>query len=226
MGADAGSDVSFSATSTNSTRTKDIEITNLGNQELVISEVTVSGPEFSISSDLADSALSFNEEAVVTLSFTPESEGNYQGQLQVESNASNQATFTLELIGEGFADGAIIPISDARQVEFGTRVTVAGRVTVANEFGGPAHIQDNTAAIAVYWPELHSAAQFGDSVIVTEPVTEFNPVDGPDGDFLLQIAEHNGDDDITFEIIDTESNKVEPKLVTIEEMNSGIMKPS
>lgn len=220
-GAEAGSDVSFSATSTNSTRTKDIEITNLGNQELVISEVTVSGTGFSISSDLADSSLSFNEEAVVTLSFTPESEGAYQGQLEVASNASNEGTFLLNLLGEGFADGAVIPISEARQVEFGTRVTVAGRVTVSDEFGGPAHIQDNTAAIAVYWPDLHAEAELGDSVVVTGPVTEFNPVDGPDGDFLLQIAEHNGDDDITYEIIDTERKKVEPKLITIEGMNSG-----
>ncbi|MDR9415870.1 MAG: T9SS type A sorting domain-containing protein [Gracilimonas sp.] len=220
-GIDANADVSFSATPTNSSRTKDIQIKNFGSQELLISEVNVTGNGFTISEDLADSSLSFNEEAMVTLTFSPGSEGPFQGQVSIESNATNQSTFTLNLIGEGFTDGSIIPISEARQVDFGTRVTVAGRVTVANEFEGPAHIQDNTAAIAVYWPALHTAVELGDSVVVTGPITEFNPVDGPQGDFLLQIAEHQGDDNITFDVIDVEPKEVEPTLITIEEMNSG-----
>jgi endonuclease/exonuclease/phosphatase family metal-dependent hydrolase len=114
-----------------------------------------------------------------------------------------------------------MPIADARQVEFGTRVTVSGRVTVAKQFGGPAHIQDSTAAIAVYWPDLHDAVEIGDSVVVTGPVTEFNPIGGPDGDFLLQIAEHEGDDNIIFDVLDVEKREMEPKIITLADMNGG-----
>ncbi|MCA1747699.1 MAG: DUF5689 domain-containing protein, partial [Bacteroidales bacterium] len=77
------------------------------------------------------------------------------------------------------------------------------------------------AGIAVFWDPLHSAVQRGDSVIVTGPLTEFNPIGGAPGTFLLQIAEYQGDDDITFQIIDTEPVQVEPQVITLAEMNSG-----
>ena len=100
-------------------------------------------------------------------------------------------------------------------------MTVAGRITVADEFSGPSFLQDQTAGIAVFWNPLHSAVQRGDSVIVTGPITEFNPIGGTPGDFLLQIAEYQNDDDITFEVIDTELIEVEPQIITLADMNSG-----
>lgn len=218
----AGEDsVSFSPVIVDSESQKTLEITNLGSPELVISEVIASGPGYSVSNSLADSSLSFNESAEVTVTFSPASEDYFEGFVSIESNATNYTVLNLYLSGEGYSDGSVIPISEARQVEFGTRVSVAGRVTVANQFGGPVHIQDNTAAIAVYWPDLHSAVEIGDSVQVTGPVTEFNPVDGPKGEFLLQIAEYQGDNDITFEVFDVPTREVTPQVITIEEMNSG-----
>ncbi|MDR9419095.1 T9SS type A sorting domain-containing protein [Gracilimonas sp.] len=219
-GAEANATIDFPTTTIDAENSKTLEIKNVGNESLNISEVSVSGAGFTVS-NLKDSSLAFNETTELTLTFSPGSEGAFQGSVTIESNAVNSSSFGLNLQGNGIATDEVIPIAEARELSFGTRVTVAGRVTVADEFGGPAFIQDGTAAIAVYWTPLHAAAERGDSVVVTGPLTEFNPVDGPEGDFLTQIAEHEGDDDISYEIIDTEKREIEPAVITISQMNAG-----
>lgn len=220
LGVETEEAVQFANTQVDGERSKTIEVKNLGEEILNISTVSIEEGAFSISA-LTDSSLAFNESGEFTITFSPDAANEFSSVLEITSNAANTNPFTMNLSGEGFEDGEVISIAEARELPFGTRVTVAGRVTVANEFGGPSHIQDNTAAIAVYYPDLHSAAKLGDSVVVTGPLTEFNPIGGEEGDFLTQIAETDDDENVTFEIIDTEPEQVVPEVITIEAMNSG-----
>ncbi len=211
--------ISFGATLEGNELTKTMEIKNTGNPDLVISDVTVTGQGFS-SSTLSDSTLAFNEATELTLTFAPSSEGTFQGNITVTSNADNASSFSLSLGGEGFADGDVISIVDARQLQLGTRVTVAGRVTVANQFGGPLYMQDGTAGIAVFWEPLHLAAEIGDSIQVSGPLTVFKGgVPGPDEDFLLQISDTEEDDNIVFEVFDVEKQEVIPRIVNLNQLN-------
>ena len=63
-------------------------------------------------------------------------------------------------------------------LSLGTRVRIAGRVTVANEFGGPLYLQDGTAGLAVYYEPLHAEAVIGDSIVVEGPLNVFRPIAG------------------------------------------------
>lgn len=67
----------------------------------------------------------------------------------------------------------IQPIREAKKASFGTVISVAGRVTVSNEFGGPAYLEDATGGIAVYDTGLHTKITIGDSVEVTGPYMEY-----------------------------------------------------
>jgi endonuclease/exonuclease/phosphatase family metal-dependent hydrolase len=81
-----------------------------------------------------------------------------------------------------------LSIREAKTRPFGTVVTIAGRVTVANEFGGPAYMQDGTAGIAVFDTTLHRAVQIGDSIEVTGPLSEFQATTNQPGTGLTQIS--------------------------------------
>ncbi len=81
-----------------------------------------------------------------------------------------------------------VPIADAKALPIGTVVTVAGRVTVANEFGGPMYFQDDTGGMPVFFTALHAAVQVGDSVVVTGPLSEFGATTGQVGTGLKQLS--------------------------------------
>lgn len=75
----------------------------------------------------------------------------------------------------------IVPIASITQnnsngipIDTGAFKTVSGIVTVANQFGGPSYIQDNTGGIAVFYNEFSAAIDIGDSVIVTAKLSQFN----------------------------------------------------
>ncbi|RNC79446.1 MAG: T9SS C-terminal target domain-containing protein [Balneola sp.] len=210
----------FPTTLVGTSREKTLSIKNTGNTQLDISEVTITGQGFSVSS-LADSSLAFNESTDLTLTFEPQSAGEAAGSISILNNSENAPSFGVTLSGEGIEDGEIIPISTARDFPLGTRVTVTGRVTVGNEFGGPLYMQDGTAGIAVFWELLHTTAEIGDSVTVTGPLTVFRPIAGNDEDFLLQISDTDDDSNVLFEIIDTEKREVSPRPVNLEQVNSG-----
>jgi phosphatidylserine/phosphatidylglycerophosphate/cardiolipin synthase-like enzyme len=64
--------------------------------------------------------------------------------------------------------------SNGIPLDSGAFKTVTGVVTVANQFGGPSYIQDNTGGIAVFYTEFSTAVDIGDSVIVTAKLSQFN----------------------------------------------------
>jgi endonuclease/exonuclease/phosphatase family metal-dependent hydrolase len=212
--------IDFGSTLEGTTITRTVEIKNTGTPNLVISDVSTTGQGFTVT-NLVDSTLAFNEKTEVTVTFEPTTDGQFQGSFSITSNATNAASFDLALSGEGFADGDVISIADARGLQVGSRVTVAGRVTAANEFGGPMYMQDATAGIAVFWAPLHETAVIGDSVKISGPLTVFKGgVPGADSDFLLQISDTETDDNIVFEIFDVPNKKVDPKVITVQQLNS------
>lgn len=212
--------LSFTKTLVGTKRTKTIQLKNVGNTTLSISNVIVSGEGFTLTS-LSKDSLEFNESTELTLTFEPTQAGVSQGSIVINSNSENDSELNLVLSGEGFEDGDIISIADARTLPLGTRVSISGRVTVANEFGGPLYMQDATAGMAVFWEPLHSTVSIGDSVSVTGPLTVFKPIVGDDSDFLLQISDTDTDSDVIFELFDVEARFVSPRPVNIEQVNSG-----
>jgi endonuclease/exonuclease/phosphatase family metal-dependent hydrolase len=113
-----------------------------------------------------------------------------------------------------------IPIAEARSKTSGSVLTVRGRVTVANAFGGPAFVQDNSAGIAVYAPAFHIAVQPGDSVEVTGTVGEFEN-GGVTGRGLLQLAGN-----VTFSVFPTPRRIPDPAVVGMDglsEAREGIL---
>lgn len=75
----------------------------------------------------------------------------------------------------------VVPISSITQnnangvpIDTGMFKTVTGIVTVANQFGGPSYIQDNTGGIAIFYTDFSTNITIGDSVIVTAKLSQFN----------------------------------------------------
>jgi hypothetical protein len=109
---------------------------------------------------------------LVYVRFTPAANGAANTTI-----AHNSDTYSknLTVTGNGFEQSAnIISIASARTKSAGTKVTVAGRITVANEQGNPAYIQDATGGIPVFDFALATHVAIGDSVWVTGPIGLFN----------------------------------------------------
>lgn len=217
----SGGNLEFSSVNLGQQSAETIRIRNRGSQTLEINDVSISDSQVFIADPLTDTFLEFNESVEFDVTFSPQASGTFNGTLLIGSNAFNESQFQLNLSGEAFSEADIIPISEARDVPFGTRVTVSGRVTAGNEFGGPAYFQDETAGIAAFWEPFHTQAVIGDSIVITGPVTEFNPIGGVPGTFLRQIGEYEGDDNITFEIFSENPRIVDPVPVTLQQINSG-----
>lgn len=217
----SGASLEFSPVNLGQQSTETIRIRNRGSQTLEISDASIDDSQVFIAEPLTTTSLEFNESVEFDVTFSPQASGTFDGTLLIASNAFNESQFQVNLSGEAFSEADIIPISEARNVPLGTRVTVSGRITVGNEFGGPAYFQDETAGIAAFWEPLHTQAVIGDSIVITGPVTEFNPIGGTPGTFLRQIGEYEGDDNITFEIFSENPRIVDPAPLTLQQMNSG-----
>ncbi|MCF8713316.1 T9SS type A sorting domain-containing protein [Joostella atrarenae] len=68
-----------------------------------------------------------------------------------------------------------IPIVEARALPDGTTVTITGVLTVADNFAGPAYLQDNTGGIAIFDEQIFGGNfAIGDSITVTASRSSFN----------------------------------------------------
>ncbi|MBK6878608.1 MAG: T9SS type A sorting domain-containing protein [Ignavibacteria bacterium] len=101
--------------------------------------------------------------------------------------------------------------SSGLPIDTGQFKTVTGIVTVANEFGGPAYIQDSQAGIAVFYNDFSAAVEIGDSVIVTAKLSQFNG--------LTELVYSTFGGTPSFTIID--SNKsFSAIIITLQQLNS------
>lgn len=127
--------------------------------------VSADGISFGSSVSLPDSG------GIVHVRFTPLSDGWF-----VDSvfHVSGGLVSTLMIDGYGYDPSVhIMPIALARSMGAGEVVTVAGRITVADELGNPVYVQDLTGGIPVFDFTLMDSVEIGDSVIVTGPIGFF-----------------------------------------------------
>ncbi len=86
--------------------------------------------------------------------------------------------------GQSFGEGEPNPdpepqevsIAVARQLPLGTEVIISGTLTVSDQLGGPAFIQDGTGGMALFDPQIHVEGLFeiGDSIRVAASIGAFN----------------------------------------------------
>ncbi|MCX2681012.1 endonuclease [Galbibacter sp. EGI 63066] len=93
----------------------------------------------------------------------------------------NTSSFVTASPSPGTENGAVVvptepvSIAEARSLPDGTPVTVSGVLTVADNFAGPAYIQDTTGGIAVFDELVHGGGfAIGDSITVTATRSSFN----------------------------------------------------
>lgn len=182
------------------------------NLDNVNTSVTETDPAFMISLDgvfFTDSLL-VADSTLIYVRFTPLSNGFVADSI-LHDNGSFHGSFAVQGIGyDPIAN--IIPIATARTQPVGTRVTVAGRVTVGNEFAGPSQIQDATGGIAVFASNVSTHVVIGDSIIVTGGITLFNQ--------MVEISSN-----VSFSFADSSSRVVEPKPIQVNELaaNEGLL---
>jgi len=220
---DSGEEMRFPIINPGQLDQVEIRIRNGGEPELVISDASFTGSGSSLFdlNPAVDGSITGGESITSEITFQPAEAGEWSAELTLQSNDPDQPEFTLNLSAEAVSEDTQITMEKARDVAFGTRVKLAGRVSAGEEFNGPVHFQDQTGGFAVYDTDLIDLAERGDSIIVTGPVTEYNPIDGTPGLFLRQIAPVEGDSDIQFEIVDVERDEPQPEVISISEMNSG-----
>ncbi len=207
-----GSEVDFGTIFANSETTLNFAITNLGLDILQVTDIQLTGTDFAFTTPLESSQLENLDLIEFSIAYQPRAAGESSGSLSFSSNDANQPTVTITLKGNALDDNAIASIADIRNLPLGSIVTVAGRVTVANEFNGPSYFQDGTAGLSIFSPAFHAAVQRGDSVQITGPLSEFGTTTNGRG--LLQIS----GSEVSFNVIDTERVIPEPKTVTISQL--------
>ena len=217
-----GSTLAFGTVLSGSEAVKNLTITNTGQETLVYSDAGISGSDVFTLDGAMEGSLDYGESAEMTLTFSPESLGDFEGDFSVKTNDPERETFALSLTGRGLPSDEPISIAEARGLAPGTVVTVAGWVTVADELSGPIYFQDETAGIASYYGPLMRDEEVGftlgvahgDSIVVTGPLTTFND--------LLQIAPVDGVmETIEYEVFPEANRLIEPLVISLTELNTG-----
>ncbi len=101
---------------------------------------------------------------------------------------------------------AVVKVNDSQGVPLNLQmpVTVHGIVTVANQFGGPAYVQDISGGLAVYDLAFENSVKIGDEVTITGTVTQYNG--------LTELA------NVFLENIYSSGNEVVPLVVTCSQV--------
>ncbi len=177
----------------------------------IISITTYSSP-FTLSLDQINysDSLTITGMDTVYVKFYPLGNGLVSDSVYHFSSGISNALY---LNGSGFDPlENIISIAAARSKSTGTKVTVAGRVTVANQHGSPSFIQDATGGIPVFDFNFSNAIAIGDSVIVTGNIGLFNS--------QVQIGSN-----VSFSLADSVKKLITPKIISIGDLasNEGLL---
>ena len=204
----SGYGFNFGSVSQGNTDEITFEVRNQGEPDLEISSVEIEGDSEFSTSGISDEVLGFGESGELDVSFSPESTGDYSGTLRINSNADNQPEFEIELSGTGFDSSELMSIADAREQAHGTEVTVAGFVTVADEFDWPVYIQDETAGISVFeGGDFDFDISIGDSIVVSGERGEFNGLEQIDNNVEISVYPEN-------------NRPVVPETITLSQFNT------
>jgi len=102
------STVDFGMVPLGATSTRQVEITNQGDADLLIEEAAVEGAGFSIAADSLPAApLGPGESAVLTLQFSPGSLGESFGSLSITCNDPDEGTVVVGLAGDGSLNATV-----------------------------------------------------------------------------------------------------------------------
>ncbi len=86
---------------TNSSDYTSIEITNIGNGPLEISNITCDNLAFDLVYDSGDMLVGANATFIIDVNFTPDQVQTYNGTLLIENNSSNESSLVIQLHGVG-----------------------------------------------------------------------------------------------------------------------------
>lgn len=223
MEADLSSEISyrFPVTLQDANRSSSLLLVNTGQENLEgsakIDGIDGNQQSVFILEGSSDFDLGFRESKEISIRLDTSVPGTFTGYLIIESNDVTNPRIIIELSATITGQQDVTPISVARELPFNTLVTVSGWVSTANEFGGPIFIQDETGGIAVFYDAIHTAVERGDSVVVTGPVSEFNPTGNNPGQFLRQIT----GSDVRFSVHPEGRRILTPRTITLSEMNAG-----
>ncbi len=218
------SSFSFPTVTVNTSLTRNVVVRNTGQAPLIIDTVvlSVSNGAFTLQNlpSFPDTLLQ-SAQFTAQLVFSPADTGLFSAGLLIDTNDPLNDPYTINIFGRAQGAGGLISIAAARALPLGSVVTVGGRITVANQFGGPAYFQDATGGMAAFIPALHAQAQLGDSVVITGATTEFQPAPSQPGTGLFQISEVNNITP-TFQIIPGGQVLVQPRVVTNSQINEAL----
>jgi endonuclease/exonuclease/phosphatase family metal-dependent hydrolase/uncharacterized protein YdeI (BOF family) len=217
------SSFSFPTVTVNTTLSRNLVVRNTGQAPLTITSLSLTPTGIFSLQGLPSfpRTLLQSEQFTVQLVFSPNDTGLFTRTLLINSNDLQNNPYSATIRGRAQGAGNLISIAAARALPLGSVVTVGGRITVSNQFGGPAYFQDATGGMAAFIPALHSQAQLGDSVIITGATTEFGASSGQPGTGLFQIATV-GSITPTFQIIPGGQILVQPRVVTISQINEAL----
>ena len=95
--------IDFSSVATGRSHDVPLSIFNTGSAELTVSGLSANGDGFSIA-DTASFSVAPGNEASISLFFSPEGSGSFFGQVVIASDAINQPSATVNLVGLGYED--------------------------------------------------------------------------------------------------------------------------
>lgn len=150
--------------------------------------------------------ITFNvDSTVITIQnvTAPERTGFYRFRVQSRQNSYDDVAPSPLIVVFGQPEPiADVKVNDANGVmlRLNELVTIRGIVTVANEFGGPSYLQDNSGGLGVFGSSFSTAVAVGDEVIVTGIVQPFSGLSEIVNPLLHQIV--------------SSGNPVEPLVVT------------
>jgi phosphatidylserine/phosphatidylglycerophosphate/cardiolipin synthase-like enzyme len=210
-GEEYSNDATFGFGTTNGSATATLNIRNNGAETLTVNNAMFSSSEFSFDGEF-DFSVESLESKSIPLVFNAVEPGNYSASLTFASNDPNNTQFSINLTATTLNTSEPISIAEARALPQGTLVTVAGWVTVTNQFSGPVYFQDETGGIAWYNNDKMRNdwtlnMQLGDSLIVTGQLGQF-------GESIQIINDIN-------HIVFPEANRdIQPRVVTFAELNA------
>lgn len=206
----SGETFNFGTTTGSATAT--MRIRNDGLEPLEVTGAQISGSNFSVDGNL-EMTLEPLEAQNVTLVYEAQSPGFDTGSITLITNDPDNESYTLNLEAETLDTSTPLSIAEARQLPQGTTVTVAGWITVTNQFAGPIYFQDETGGMAWYDNEImrnnwQIDAIIGDSLVVTGELGNFNN--------LLQVINYS-----SYEVFPEGNNPQEPIDITLDDLNTG-----
>jgi hypothetical protein len=119
------------------------------------------------------------DSSVITVSnlTSPDRTGFYPFRVQSRQTAFADVGPTPRVVVFGFPE----PIADVKPndsigvpLRLNELVTIRGIVTVANEFGGPSYLQDNSGGLGVFGSSFSTGVAIGDEVIVSGVIQPFS----------------------------------------------------